>query len=275
LHDLRSVTKSVVGALVGIALGAGTLPGLDAPLPDLLPKYRDRVSPAVQRIQLRHALLMAAGLEWDELSMPYWWPWNDETEMWRSNDPVGFVLSRPVVAEPGAAFAYSGGLPTVLAAVVEQASGETLDRYAVEHLFCPLGVSTFEWMRHPSGTFIAASGLRLRPRDMARFGWMMLEGGRFGGRQIVPEDYARASLTRQEETKSFIAPGYGYQWWVNDVGPPLGLREVPTANGNGGQRIFVLAKERMVVVTTAGMYDSPKQAEGPYQVLKAVLAAVQ
>ena len=275
LHDLRSVTKSVVGALVGIALGAGMLPGLDAPLPELLPAYRARMSPAVQRIQLRHALGMSAGLAWDELSMPYWWPWNDETEMWRSDDPVGFVLTRPVVAEPGAAFAYDGGLPTVLAAIVEQASGTTLDRFAAERLFCPLGVPSFEWMRHPSGTFIAASGLRLRPRDMARFGWMMLEGGRFGGRQLVPEDYVRASLSRQEETQSFIAPGYGYQWWVTEGGAADARRDVPAAIGNGGQRIFLLEPEHAVVVVTAGMYDSPKQREGPQRVLEAVLAAVQ
>jgi CubicO group peptidase (beta-lactamase class C family) len=273
LHDLRSVSKSIVGALIGIALGAGMLPGLDASLLDLLPTYRDRVSPDVQRIQLRHALLMSAGLAWDELSMPYWWPWNDETEMWRSDDPVGFVLTRAVVAEPGSTFAYNGGLPTVLGAIVEQASGTTLDRFAANRLFCPLGISAFEWMRHPSGTYIAASGLRLRPRDIARFGWMMLEGGRFGGRQIVPEDYVRASLFRQEETKSIIAPGYGYQWWVTEVGEADARRDVPAAIGYGGQRIFLLAKERIVVVVTAGMYDSTKQREVPQRVLEAVLAA--
>ena len=275
LHDLRSVTKSVVGALVGIALGTDMLPGLDAPLTDLLPGYRDRVSPDLQRIQLRHALLMSAGLAWDELSMPYWWPWNDETEMWRSDDPVGFVLTRPVVARPGGAFAYNGGLPTVLGAIVEQASGTTLDRFAAERLFCPLGVSVFEWMRHPSGTYIAASGLRLRPRDMARFGWMMLEGGRFAGRQLVPEEYVRASLARQEETKSFLAPGYGYQWWVTELGAGDARRDVPAAIGNGGQRIFLLQKEHIVVVVTAGMYDSRNQGEGPQRVLEAVLAAAR
>lgn len=275
LHDLRSVTKSVVGALVGIAQGAGMLPGLDAPLTDLLPDSRDRVAPAVSRIQLLHALRMSAGLAWDELSMPYWWPWNDETEMWRSDDPVGFVLTRPVVGDPGGAFAYNGGLPTVLAAVVERASGVPLDRFAAERLACPLGISAFEWMRHPSGVFIAASGLRLRPRDLARFGWMMLDGGRFGGRQIVPADYARVSVARQLETHSFIAPGYGYQWWVTEVGPPEARRDVPAAIGNGGQRIFLLAEERAVVVVTGGMYDDPNQGEGPLQVLEAVLEAAR
>jgi CubicO group peptidase (beta-lactamase class C family) len=102
---------------------------------------------------------------------------------------------------------------------------------------------------------------------------MMLEGGRFGGRQIVPEDYVRASLFRQEETKSIIAPGYGYQWWVTEVGEADARRDVPAAIGYGGQRIFLLAKERIVVVVTAGMYDSTKQREVPQRVLEAVLAA--
>src|SRR5262249_43893828 len=82
LHDLRSVSKSVVGALVGIAHGAGLLPTLDAPLVDLLPKYRDQVAPGAEKIRLRHALTMSAGLEWDELSRPHWWPAKDEAARW-------------------------------------------------------------------------------------------------------------------------------------------------------------------------------------------------
>jgi CubicO group peptidase (beta-lactamase class C family) len=273
LHDLRSVTKSVVGVLVGIAQGDGSIPSVDTPLVDLLPTYRDRVAPAVARIRLRDALTMSAGLEWDELSMPYWWPWNDEIEMWRSGDPVLFALTRPVVAEPGSTFAYNGGLPTVLAAIVERASGMSIDRFATERLFCPLGIETFEWMRHGSGLHIAASGLRLRPRDMARIGWMMLENGRVGGRQIVPEAYVRQALAVQLETHNPIAPAYGYQWWVNQPVTPAGRLDVPTAIGNGGQRIFVLREARTVVVMTAGDYDARTQGLGPRRVLDAVLAA--
>src|SRR5262249_45935602 len=132
LHDLRSVTKSVVGALVGIAHGDGLLPDLDAPLADLLPEQSRGRERELAGRTVRHALTMSAGLRWDELSHPYWDPRNDENGMWRSRDPVGYALSRPVVAPPGTRFAYNGGLPTVLAAVVEKAAGMPIDRFARE-----------------------------------------------------------------------------------------------------------------------------------------------
>ena len=275
LHDLRSVTKSVVGALVGIARGDGLLPDLDRPLVELLPEDLVSAPEAVAKIGLRHALTMSAGLDWDELRFPYWDPRNDEIAMWRSDDPVGFVLSRPIVAEPGARFAYNGGLPTLLAAVVEHVTGTRIDRFAAERLFCPLGTSKFEWMQHGSGLHVAASGLRLRPRDMARFGWMMLDGGRWHGREILPAEYVHASLTAQLETESPLAPAYGYQWWIARETMRDGVIEIPAANGNGGQRIYLLRDARLVVVVTAGNYDAEDQAMAPQRALRALLEAAR
>jgi CubicO group peptidase (beta-lactamase class C family) len=268
LHDQRSVTKSVVGTLVGIAHGDGLLPDLDAPIADLLP--RRQIAEPLHDITLRHALTMSAGLRWDELSHPYWDPRNDESAMWRSEDPVGFVLSRPQVAPPGRRFAYNGGLPTVLAEIVESATGQSVGDFAEERLWCPLGISRAEWLRLDSGVFIAASGLRLRPRAMARFGWMMLEAGRFGGRQILTPGYVRASLSAQVDTGGSLAPRYGFQWWIAES---PGAREVPMAIGNGGQRIALFPQDRMVVVVTAGAYDRADQGVGPAEAMRAVLAA--
>jgi CubicO group peptidase (beta-lactamase class C family) len=265
LHDLRSVTKSVVGALVGIAHGDGPLPDLDAPLASFFPKQaKDREADLAGRT-LRHALTMSAGLSWDELSHPYWDPRNDENALWRANDPLAYALSREPDAAAGARFAYNGGMPLLLGAAVEGATRVPLDRFARERLWCPLGVTEVEWMRHRSGAFVAASGLRLRPRDMARFGQMMLEDGRFAGRQIVPAAYARASLDPQVDTGGSLTPRYGYQWWVADL---------PLAIGNGGQRIAVDREHRMVIVVTAGNYDSREQAAAPAGVIQGVRAAV-
>jgi len=126
-------------------------------------------------------------------------------------------------------------------------------------------VAEAEWVRHGSGVFVAASGLRLRPRDMARFGQMMLDDGRFDGRQIVPADYARSSLEPQIETGGSLTPRYGYQWWIGDL---------PLAIGNGGERIAVDRGQRLVIVVTAGNYDSPVQGAAPARVIEAVRAAV-
>ena len=275
LHDLRSVTKSVVGALVGIAHGDGSLPDLDAPLASFFPERAKGHEADLAGRTLRHALSMSAGLAWDESSHPYWDPRNDENAMGRSDDPLAYALLRPAVAPPGAHFAYNGGLPTLLAGAVEKAAGVRLDRFAEERLFCPLGIARAEWVRYASGFFVAASGLRLRPRDMARFGQMMLDDGRFAGRQIVPAAYARASLSRRVATRSEIADGYGYLWWIvalpRDV---AGGGDLPVAVGNGGQRIAVLRSARLVVVTTAGAYDERDQHAGPRDAILAVLRAV-
>jgi CubicO group peptidase (beta-lactamase class C family) len=266
LHDVRSVSKSVVGALVGIAHGEGLLPDLDAPIASIFPeRARGREAELAGRT-LRHALTMSAGLAWDELSLPYSDPRNDEHALWLADDPLDFALSRKPVAPPGAKFAYNGALPVILAQAVERASGQPFDVYAREKLWRPLGVTRADWVAHPSGMVVSPSGLRLSPRDMARFGQLMLDGGRFAGRQIVPEGYARASLAPQVALGGSFgaASHYGYLWWIG---------RLPVASGNGGQRVVVDAATRTVIVVSAGLYDSPKQAEAPNHVLAGVLAA--
>ena len=265
LHDLRSVTKSVVGALVGIAHGAGAIPDLDAPLASFFPKHAKGREQDLAGRTLRHALTMTAGLAWDELTHPYWDPRNDENGLWSASDPLDYALSRKPVAPGGERFAYNGGMPTVLASVVERATGQPLDVFARERLLCPLGVTRMEWLQHGSGLFVAASGMRLVPRDFARFGQMMLDDGRFAGRQIVPAEHARDSLSARVSTGGRgFPPGYGYQWWI---------AHLPVASGNGGQRVLVDRERRMVVVITAGLYDSREQVEGPMRVYEAVMGA--
>jgi CubicO group peptidase (beta-lactamase class C family) len=98
-HDVRSVTKSVVSALVGIALNSGSIPSLDRPLLDYFPEFKELQVPERRLITIRHALMMAAGFEWNE-DVPYTDPKNDEIVMIRSPDPLRYVLSRPIVAPP-------------------------------------------------------------------------------------------------------------------------------------------------------------------------------
>ena len=180
LHDLRSVTKSVISALVGIANASGAISSLDAPLLNYFPEYSDLQVPERRRITIRHALGMSAGLEWNE-DLPYTDPNNDEIVMDRSPDPVRYVLSRPIVAAPGSTWRYSGGTTEVLGAILQRATKQSLTAYARTALFAPLGITKFEWIGSrevPS----AASGLRLRPRDLAKFGSLYLHDGQWNGR---------------------------------------------------------------------------------------------
>jgi CubicO group peptidase (beta-lactamase class C family) len=149
-HDIRSITKSVTSALVGIALASGRIRSLDQSLLDFFPEQAAARRPGQPRISLLHALTMSAGLDWNE-DIPYTDPRNDEVLMDLSKDPVAYVLTRPMVAEPGAVWKYNGGLPQLLATIVQRTTGEPLRDYARAVLFAPLGITDFEWWETSPG----------------------------------------------------------------------------------------------------------------------------
>jgi len=256
LHDLRSVSKSVTSALVGIALGADFEKSLGKPIGSFFPQLKLR--PELDTVTLRHVLTMTAGLEWNEMAVPYTDPKNDELQMATVEDPVKMVLSRPLSHKPGTAWYYSGGLAQVLGGVVRQITGKAPDACAKEVLFEPLGITQFEWLGEPKWNPqmpAAASGLRMRAPDLARFGSVYLNRGRWQGRQIVPAGWVEQSTRRQVQDigawHGREGWGYGYQWWI---GRPSGY-DVAAAVGNGNQRIFIVAKERLVITILAGEYN--------------------
>jgi CubicO group peptidase (beta-lactamase class C family) len=269
-HDLRSITKSVTSALAGIALASGKIRSLGQSLLDFFPEHAGQGNPEAARITLRHALTMSAGLDWNE-DIPYTDPRNDEIVMTRSSDPVGYVLSRRRIAEPGTVWKYNGGLPQVLATIVQRRTGEPLRDYARKVLFEPLGISDFEWVGDLAGMPSAASGLRLRPRDLAKFGSLYLHDGQWSGRQIIPAEWVRESTRRHVPLTSPVSAygthGYGYQWWHNCYRTAAGTLETPAAVGNGQQRIFVVPELRLVVTILAGRYNDPTAGRLPERLL--------
>ena len=137
LHDLRSITKSVTSLLLGIVLGDGADSMLGRPVASFFPDRQP--SPGSEQVTLHHALTMTAGLEWNEMTVPYASDDNDEIRLYATTDPVGHVLSRPVVHPPGEAWYYSGGLSQLIVGVIQQLTGMTEDAYAAEALFGRLG----------------------------------------------------------------------------------------------------------------------------------------
>jgi CubicO group peptidase (beta-lactamase class C family) len=259
LHDIRSATKSVVSILFGIAVQEGAIPSLDRPALDYFPEYADLQTPDRRRILLRHLLSMTSGMQWDESTYPYTDARNSETAMDLADDRLRFVLSRPIEAPPGARWRYSGGDVALIGAVIERATGMSLTEYAQSRLFQPLGIERFEWLQDDRGMYIAASGLRLTPRDMAAIGEMMLENGRHGGRQILAPEWVAASTAAQAivDTGPGCGTAYGYFWWIG----PACAADVAwsAAIGNGGQRIFIVPERQLVIVITAGLYNQPAQ----------------
>jgi CubicO group peptidase (beta-lactamase class C family) len=254
LHDLRSVTKSVVSALVGVASSSGAIPSLDAPLLGYFPEYKDLDVPERRRITIRHALMMSVGLEWNE-DIPYTDPTNDEIAMTRSRDPLHYVLARPIVSAPGTSWRYNGGTTQVLGTIVQRATKQPLAEYARAMLFSPLGITESEWLGSLAGVPAAASGLRLRPRDLAKFGSLYLHDGRWNGRQILPREWVYESTRRRLTFPGQEARGYAYHWWHACYPTPSGVAEVPTAVGNGTQRIFLLRAQQTVATVLAGRYN--------------------
>ena len=256
-HDVRSVTKSVVSALVGIAVGSGAIPTLDRPLVDWFPEYPDLNTPERRRVTLRHALSMTSGLQWNEETPVD----NDDVVLMRDAQPLRYVLARPFAHPPGSVFTYNSGLTEVLGGVLERATNTPIEEYARTRLFGPLGISDVEWWGNIAGMPRAAGGLRLRARDMAKFGSLYLHGGRWNGSQIVPADWVDQSTRRhvqfepRDSTDAGGAFGYAYLWWYNCYPTDAGLVEARTAVGLGQQRIFVLPGLDMVVTILAGRYN--------------------
>jgi CubicO group peptidase (beta-lactamase class C family) len=266
-HDVRSVTKSVTSLLFGVALDRKLISSIDKPVFDFFPEHAALRTPEKERIQLRHLLTMTAGFDWNE-KLPYTDRRNSEIQMIFAEDPYRFVLEQQVVAEPGKTWNYSGGSTQLLAGVIQKATGRALADFAKDELFTPLGIKDFEWIKLPGGDAAAASGLRLRPRDMAKIGQMVLSKGTWNGRQLVSEQWRAEAIRGRYD--GWGSNRYGYQWWS---GESSGIAWI-AGWGLGGQRIFIMPDRDLVVVTTAGLYQSNKQDEVVRGILDDVLAAI-
>lgn len=268
LHDLRSVSKSITALLLGIALGEDFEASLSRPVIDYFPEFAERVPPGVERITLHRLLTMTNGQQWNEMDVPYSSRRNDEIRLYHAADPIEYVLLKPLREHHPDGWYYNGGTTMLLAAIVTRISGTNLVPYAQRVLFDPLGIrpGDIEWRglgiwhkrpRLPS----AASGLRMRGRDLARIGSLMLHDGRWSGRQVVPRGWVEVSSRRHTEQSYAIwsqggTYGYGYQWWHGRFATPDGGFTAVTGVGYGGQRVFVVRERRIVVTVMGGNYGT-------------------
>jgi CubicO group peptidase (beta-lactamase class C family) len=264
LHDVRSVTKSVTSLCLGIALDHGWVKSLEAPVISFFPEWTDLRTAEKDGITLRHLLTMSAGLDWNE-NVPYTDPMNSEIRMDRAPDPYRFAFEQPAMVSPGEVYNYSGGDTNLISAVLRQATGRSIEQLAKDELFDPLGITAVHWYHFSNGDPIAASGLRLRPRDMAKLGQLMLNHGQWGGRQVVSAAYVDAAITPQINGQGLFF--YGYQFWLGRSF--VNGREIDwaAAVGLGGQRIFIVPALDLVTVVTAGLYNDNLQGSVPLVVL--------
>jgi CubicO group peptidase (beta-lactamase class C family) len=273
LHNIKSVSKSVTSLALGIALDRGLIRSVNEPIFSFFPELSDLRSAEKDRIELRHALTMSMGLKWVEATPATGDYDNDESRMHMASDPCRYVLSLSVTAPAGQEFFYNTGALTLVSAIMRKAAGRPLDEFAREALFEPMGISEFEWTR-VKGDSDAGGGLRLRPRDMAKIGQLVLAGGRWNDRQIVSKAWIDASMApRLEATSPYF---YGYLWWLGRS--LVNEREVhwAAALGRGGQSIRIIPELDLVVVATAGYYQdySPQAFQVQSGVFRDVLRAI-
>ena len=261
-HDVRSISKSVTSLLVGIAFDRGLLTDLDARAFSFFPEYEALRTPEKDRITLRHLLTMSSGLAWDETTVPFTDPSNTYSQMEVAPRADHYVLAQPLAARPGEVFNYNSGSAELLGLILRKVSGKRLDAFAKEALFDPLDIKDWDWEGTAAFNPSAASGLRLRPRDLAKIGQLVLERGKWHGRQIVSSSWIEDSITPRLSGKDaammFYRPegitSYGYLWWLGRSPPEHPERDMIAGAGNGGQRVIILPSLSAVVVTTAGLY---------------------
>jgi len=267
-HDMRSVSKSVTSLLVGIAIDRELIKSVDDPIVKFFPDYSALKTAGWDNITLRHLLTMSSGMQWDQNR-----PWadlqNDERQLSMEADPFRYVLSKPIAAAPDTVWNYNSGGTDLLGEVIERVSGKSLETFAREMLFVPLGISDWEWMKYRNEHISAAAGLRLRPRDAAKIGQLVLNKGAWGGKQIVSAKWIEQSVVPRFQAIGFFGGlfYYGQQWWMGRT--LSGDKDVKwiAAQGLGGQRIFIIPELDLVMVTTSGLYSSPRQGNAALDIL--------
>ncbi len=245
---IQSATKSITGALVGIAIDQGCLPGTDALMMTYFPELADQLDdPRKNDITIAQLLAFRAGYAWEESS-------SELLELLYDGFPPPSLITVPLVRDPGTGWDYSNLSTHLLGIVVSRACGVDLLDFGREHLFGPLGMEPGPWAQDWEGYRWGPGELHLRARDMARFGQLYLDRGSWEGQRIVSQQWVTDSWQPYTENAwyskvgdNFDRTAYGYQWWIIDAGP----HTYYLAWGHGGQQIAVVPDLGMVVVATA------------------------
>ncbi|UCC81951.1 MAG: serine hydrolase [Gemmatimonadota bacterium] len=257
LHFTASVTKSITSQVFGIAVDRGYISGSDAKMVSFFPDYAHLRTPEKDQITVHQMLSMTTGLPFDERTYPISDSRNDAFQLFLSKDPLAFMLGRDVAQAPGRSYQYNSGTTVLLGEIIRRATEQSLPSFAEEHLFAPLGITTYQWadcFGAPNVSF-ASGGLYLRPRDMAKVGQLMLQGGVWNGHRLLSSDWVQRSVTMATAvTDGSGIDGYGYQWKLRRYS---GL-DAFYASGWGEQFLVVIPEENLVYVQTSGRYNGER-----------------
>jgi CubicO group peptidase (beta-lactamase class C family) len=266
IHNLASVTKAVTSALIGIAIEQGFIQDVDENLFTYFPEYAYLNTQQKDAITLLHLLTMTSGFEWNEMEVFYGDTRNDLIQLFMVSDPIDYILSKPLLADPGTRWYYSGGDVNLLGEIIKRATGMPMNDFAAKNLFAPLGISAYEWDFIKSDFIHASGNLKLRPRDMAKLGVLYLSDGIWAGDRIISKEWTEASTQAyipipRDSSLAGHADAYGYQWFIKAYYSNSTSVSAYFRSGWGGQRIIVFPSLDMVLVFTGGNYEESEPVD--------------
>ena len=254
IHDIRSASKSILSAVLGIAIRGGYIESIDQRIIDFFPEYNtNELDPRVYDLRIRHLITMKSGFKIKETAKVY-------QQLYKSKDWIKHILHLPFRADPGKKFNYHSFNTHLLSATITKATDISTLEYAKSVLFSPLGITKVKWEKDPNGYYIGGWGLHMKAKDMAKFGTLYLNNGLFKGTQIVPSEWIKSStIERTGMIGTYYSGwnrsyGYGFLWWVKRIDENT---DIPFAMGHGGQRIAFIPEANAVMVTQAEPNPKP------------------
>lgn len=246
--ELRSATKSFVSALVGIALNNGLIDSLDQSMISFFPEYDSpNLDPRKREITIRHLLTMRAGFNYNDN--------NPSPTLFTAKDHwVQQTIELPLLFNPGERFYYASVQTHLLSAIITKQSGMSTLEFGNKYLFAPAKIRIGKWDQDPQGIYFGGSGMVMTPRDMARFGHIMLQNGFADSSSLIPSEWIKKTIVPNNSANSmwgdFTAMNYGLSWWTNYSI----IDSIYFAAGYGGQLIIIVPSKNTVIVTTANTY---------------------
>ncbi|NIO06576.1 MAG: serine hydrolase [Deltaproteobacteria bacterium] len=247
--NLKSVSKSVLSILVGIAIDKGHIKGVKVTIDRFFPEHFGQISdPVKKKITIEDLLTMRSGME--TTSRRNYGRWV------QSPNWVRHVLTRPMVDLPGGRMIYSTGNSHLLSAILTKSTGMSTFEFARRNLAEPLGISIRPWLRDPQGIYFGGNEMHFTPRAMLKIGELYLNRGRVGGKQVVSEGWVRESLMPRTQSR-WSGRDYGYGWWMGSIAD----HQAYYGYGHGGQFIFILPDLKLTAVITSATAPRQKRRE--------------
>ena len=256
LHHIQSQTKSIVSLLMGIAIDRGFIKDENEPVSRYFPQYFKKEDTLKSSVTIKHLLTMSAGFKWEEMTSSTD-AGNDNLNMFNSGDWLKYALSRPIETKPFTEFNYNSGYPMIVAGIIEKSAKMTIEEFAKKYLFEPLGINEYRWLKDSKGFCHAGGGLFLKPGDMLKIGMLVMNNGNFKNRQLISDGWINKTMCSYLPT-DFDISTYGYFWWLREMRTGEGkTTKVISAEGAGGQRLYLFPEYQLIIAFTERNYSTP------------------